>query len=152
MRFELTHRYRHYPLKVACLPISPPAHFIFCTASQRRRKALIELYKSAIVPETGLEPARLFNTRTWNERVYQFRHSGIYPYSRHLQYTQSIVLWYRLTIRIPLFLNITRIVPLGTAVLLVLNTICFVTANIQPFLQFARGTDQKRQKTFLYPP
>ena len=28
MRFELTHRYRHYPLKVACLPISPSAHFV----------------------------------------------------------------------------------------------------------------------------
>ena len=25
MRFELTHRNRHYPLKVACLPIPPPA-------------------------------------------------------------------------------------------------------------------------------
>ncbi len=29
MRFELTHRNRHYPLKVACLPIPPPAH-LFC--------------------------------------------------------------------------------------------------------------------------
>ena len=26
MRFELTRRNRHYPLKVACLPISPPEH------------------------------------------------------------------------------------------------------------------------------
>ena len=26
MRFELTRRNRHYPLKVACLPISPPAY------------------------------------------------------------------------------------------------------------------------------
>ena len=41
MRFELTHRYRHYPLKVACLPISPPAHFM------------------KGVPRTGLEPACL---------------------------------------------------------------------------------------------
>lgn len=26
MRLELTHRNRHYPLKVACIPISPLAH------------------------------------------------------------------------------------------------------------------------------
>ncbi len=38
MRLELTHRNRHYPLKVACLPISPSAR---------------------MVPRTGLEPARL---------------------------------------------------------------------------------------------
>ena len=25
--FEPTHRNRHHPLKVACLPIPPPAHF-----------------------------------------------------------------------------------------------------------------------------
>ena len=29
MRFELTRRNRHYPLKVACLPIPPPKHFGF---------------------------------------------------------------------------------------------------------------------------
>lgn len=28
MRLELTRRNRHYPLKVACLPISPPGHCI----------------------------------------------------------------------------------------------------------------------------
>ncbi len=39
MRLELTRRNRHYPLKVACLPIPPPA----------REK----------VPRTGLEPACL---------------------------------------------------------------------------------------------
>ena len=39
MRLELTRRNRHYPLKVACLPIPPPA---------RER-----------VPRTGLEPACL---------------------------------------------------------------------------------------------
>lgn len=38
MRLELTRRNRHYPLKVACIPISPPAQ--------------------KIVPGTGLEPAR----------------------------------------------------------------------------------------------
>ena len=40
MRLELTHRNRHYPLKVACLPISPSAR---------------------MVPRTGLEPARSQN-------------------------------------------------------------------------------------------
>ena len=39
MRLELTRRNRHYPLKVACLPIPPPA--------QKK------------VPRTGLEPACL---------------------------------------------------------------------------------------------
>jgi hypothetical protein len=38
MRLELTRRNRHYPLKVACIPISPPAQLD--------------------VPGTGLEPAR----------------------------------------------------------------------------------------------
>ena len=38
MRLELTRRNRHYPLKVACIPISPLAHFG--------------------VPKTGLEPAQ----------------------------------------------------------------------------------------------
>ncbi len=42
MRLELTHRNRHYPLKVACLPISPSA--------QNRI--------DYIVPKTGLEPAQ----------------------------------------------------------------------------------------------
>ncbi len=42
MRLELTRRNRHYPLKVACLPIPPPAHF-------------------GRVPRTGLEPARSQN-------------------------------------------------------------------------------------------
>ena len=39
MRLELTRRNRHYPLKVACLPIPPPARLE--------------------VPRTGLEPACL---------------------------------------------------------------------------------------------
>ena len=29
MRFELTQPFGHYPLKVACLPISPPGHEVF---------------------------------------------------------------------------------------------------------------------------
>ena len=39
MRLELTPRNRDYPLKVACIPISPPTH--------------------KNVPRTGLEPACL---------------------------------------------------------------------------------------------
>ena len=41
MRLELTRSCDHYPLKVACIPISPPAREHF------------------FVPRTGLEPARL---------------------------------------------------------------------------------------------
>lgn len=52
MRLELTHRNRHYPLKVACLPISPPAQDI-CLMSVRK----IELFLLC-VPKTGLEPAQ----------------------------------------------------------------------------------------------
>ena len=40
MRLELTRSCDHYPLKVACIPISPPARIFF-------------------VPRTGLEPAHL---------------------------------------------------------------------------------------------
>ena len=40
MRLELTRSCDHYPLKVACIPISPPARDFF-------------------VPRTGLEPAHL---------------------------------------------------------------------------------------------
>ena len=41
MRLELTRSCDHYPLKVACIPISPPARERF------------------FVPRTGLEPAHL---------------------------------------------------------------------------------------------
>jgi hypothetical protein len=38
-RVELAQAYAHYPLKVACLPISPPGHFslenTFKTANER---------------------------------------------------------------------------------------------------------------------
>ena len=57
MRFELTRRNRHYPLKVACLPISPPAYL--CLLSEKRRSVSLRG-----VPGTGIEPARLLNTRT----------------------------------------------------------------------------------------
>ena len=45
MRLELTRSCDHYPLKVACIPISPPA------LSKQR--------PSCFVPGTGLEPAHL---------------------------------------------------------------------------------------------
>ncbi len=45
MRLELTHRNRHYPLKVACLPISPSAQ----NAVKNK------------VPKTGLEPAQPYD-------------------------------------------------------------------------------------------
>ena len=66
MRLELTHRNRHYPLKVACLPISPSAR---------------------MVPRTGLEPARLAthapetcastNSATWAFPLY--KKGGLLP-------------------------------------------------------------------------
>ena len=65
MRLELTRRNRHYPLKVACLPIPPPA----------REK----------VPRTGLEPACLSthapetcastNSATWAYTTERYRWS-----------------------------------------------------------------------------
>ena len=50
MRLELTRSCDHYPLKVACIPISPPAR-------QKQPKTIKKITLS--VPETGLEPARL---------------------------------------------------------------------------------------------
>ena len=48
MRLELTRSCDHYPLKVACIPISPPA--------RRDSHASLSLQR---VPRTGLEPAHL---------------------------------------------------------------------------------------------
>ena len=62
MRLELTRSFDHYPLKVACIPISPPAQ---------------------TVPRTGLEPAHLTiyapetyastNSATWAGAVNETR-------------------------------------------------------------------------------
>ena len=38
MRLELTRRNRHYPLKVACLPIPPPTHLVFMRSAQNRTR------------------------------------------------------------------------------------------------------------------
>ena len=47
MRLELTRSCDHYPLKVACIPISPPARRVSDAPSK------------SVVPRTGLEPAHL---------------------------------------------------------------------------------------------
>ena len=49
MRLELTRRNRHYPLKVACLPIPPSAHFNYVP------KTRLELAQpKPLVPETSV--------------------------------------------------------------------------------------------------
>ncbi len=55
MRLELTHRNRHYPLKVACLPISPSAHWgimreNFCAQNRTRTCTALR----PLVPETSV--------------------------------------------------------------------------------------------------
>ncbi len=67
MRLELTRSCDHYPLKVACIPISPPAPAFS--------------YRTLAVPRTGLEPARLAtyapetyastNSATWASRSFR---------------------------------------------------------------------------------
>ena len=88
MRLELTRSCDHYPLKVACIPISPPARrrnslvaltAAFATLGDRDSSCQTELAKFDLglynrmqsfdcvcsrsllqfVPKTGLEPARL---------------------------------------------------------------------------------------------
>ena len=49
MRLELTRRNRHYPLKVACIPISPPAQML-CSARNRTRTCTSF---PTLVPETS---------------------------------------------------------------------------------------------------
>ena len=58
MRLELTRRNRHYPLKVACIPISPPA----------LNGTIFDF-----VPKTGLEPARR-RPLAIDEYRYRWRH------------------------------------------------------------------------------
>ena len=38
MRLELTQPNGHYPLKVACLPISPPPHYLLDVLSKRNKE------------------------------------------------------------------------------------------------------------------
>ena len=75
MRLELTRSCDHYPLKVACIPISPPAPRV----SAAKASPPLAIYKDRFyVPRTGLEPARLAtyapetyastNSATWARR------------------------------------------------------------------------------------
>ena len=59
MRLELTQPNGHYPLKVACLPISPPPQIFFGRTQTRDR--------------TGMD----CSTGVWDQRVYRFRHLGV---------------------------------------------------------------------------
>ena len=60
MRLELTRPFGHYPLKVACIPISPPAHWLYAASKLAMEKLLPhDAAFSYVVPETGLEPAHL---------------------------------------------------------------------------------------------
>ena len=40
MRLELTRPFGHYPLKVACIPISPPAHWLYAASKHAMEKLL----------------------------------------------------------------------------------------------------------------
>ena len=54
MRFELTQANAHYPLKVACLPISPPGHShnrSYPSGAQNRTRTCTTL--RSLVPETS---------------------------------------------------------------------------------------------------
>ena|GEM_PF-1781119 len=79
MRLELTRPCDHYPLKVACIPISPPAlvetrsDCLFCCASESCLSSrflplkiadtcvcyFVFFNTSIFVPKKGLEPSRL---------------------------------------------------------------------------------------------
>ena len=63
-RLELPRRNWHYPLKVARLPIPPPLHH-----------EITDDKKESAQNRTRTCTPR--GTRTWNVRVYQFRHLGI---------------------------------------------------------------------------
>ena len=67
MRLELTRSCDHYPLKVACIPISPPARSCSITAATRSKNACAQNRTRTCTPR---------GMRTWNARVYQFRHLG----------------------------------------------------------------------------
>ena len=51
MRLELTRRNRHYPLKVACLPIPPPTHLVFMRSAQNRTRTCT--VAKPLAPETS---------------------------------------------------------------------------------------------------
>ena len=61
MRLELTRSCDHYPLKVACIPISPPAreHFFVPRTGLEPAHLAACAREHFFVPRTGLEPAHL---------------------------------------------------------------------------------------------
>ena len=90
MRFELTRRNRHYPLKVACLPISPSALLLVMVCPEQ---------------DSNLHDRKA--TRTWNERVYQFRHLGNHYINKAVSYRFSP--WERKTGLEPATLTLARL-------------------------------------------
>ena len=81
MRLELTRSCDHYPLKVACIPISPPA------LSEKQRNTFFSgesspaaaMFSKNSVPRTGLEPARL---ATYAPETYASTNSATWAYLR----------------------------------------------------------------------
>ena len=62
MRFELTRANAHYPLKVACLPIPPPAHTLYYIVSYSNYYA----YSNSKCPRQESNLHKLAFTSTWN--------------------------------------------------------------------------------------
>ena len=72
-RLELPRHNWHYPLKVARLPIPPPLRLIFLTRIRSHSPKKILPGMSA---QDRTRTCTSRDTRTWNVRVYQFRHLG----------------------------------------------------------------------------
>ena len=61
-RVELAQAYAHYPLKVACLPISPPGHFFIKTFWKLPKNAVIRFSKClAKVKNLSLHARQIFH-------------------------------------------------------------------------------------------
>ena len=73
-RLELPRHNWHYPLKVARLPIPPPLRLYF----PYKKEAFPELYPENEGAQDRTRTCTSLDTRTWNVRVYQFRHLGKY--------------------------------------------------------------------------
>ena len=102
MRLELTRSCDHYPLKVACIPISPPAPRCSLLANSYRKvarrtaplkkpkhKFRFSVFSITIKDHSSAQnrtrTCTSLNTRTWNERVYQFRHLGFFNYELRIK-------------------------------------------------------------------
>ena len=71
-RLELPRHNCHYPLKVARLPIPPPLQHLNTILN--------------ICAQDRTRTCTLKNTRTWNVRVYQFRHLGLNSEKTEVEY------------------------------------------------------------------